>query len=381
MGSADANRADAARRIHATLPVVDGHNDLPWEIRVRAGGSLVAADPRTRLDGYHTDLPRMIEGGVGFQFWSVFVPSWVTEPLAATHRQINLVAELSDLAPDLTALAGTVLEARRIRDGGRIAGFMGAEGGHSIENDLAALGELYARGVRYMTLTHADTNDWADSATDEALHGGLTEFGQEVVREMNRIGMLIDISHVAADTMRQAIETSHAPVIASHSSAFALAPHPRNVPDDVIEMIAANRGVIMVTFVPAFLLHDTALAALDMFEEMRKLREQFDPEDEVAYSAASRTVQQSLDEEHGSVADVVDHIEHIARVAGVDYVGIGSDFDGVEHLPAGLEDVSCYPAITEELLERGWTEPDIRKVLGENALRVLEEAEAISNKQ
>ncbi len=375
MESADANSADAAGRIHATLPVVDGHNDLPWEIRVRTEGSLVAADPRTRLDGYHTDLPRMIEGGVGVQFWSVFVPSWVTEPLAATHRQIDLVQEMSDLAPDLTALAGTAAEARQIRAGGRIAGFMGAEGGHSIENELAVLGELHARGVRYMTLTHADTNDWADSATDEARHGGLAEFGYEVVREMNRIGMLIDISHVSADTMRQAIETSRAPVIASHSSAFALAPHPRNVPDDVIEMVATNRGVIMVTFVPAFLVPDTALAALDMFEEMRKLREHFDPEDEVAYSAASRAVQQGLDEDNGSVADVADHIEHIARVAGVEHVGIGSDFDGVEQLPERLEDVSCYPAITEELLNRGWNEQDIRKVLGENALRVLEEAE------
>ncbi len=369
------NHGNTARQIHDSLPVVDGHNDLPWEIRVRAEGSLDVADPRTRLDGYHTDLPRMIEGGVGVQFWSVFVPTWVTDPLAATHRQIDLVEELTDLAPDLTALVGTADEARRVRNGGRIAGLMGAEGGHSIENDLAALGELYQRGVRYMTLTHADTNDWADSATDEARHGGLTEFGQEVVQEMNRIGMLIDISHVSPDTMRQAIEASSAPVIASHSSAFALAPHPRNIPDDVLEMIAANRGAVMVTFVPAFLVHDTAVAALDMFEEMRKLREQFDPKDEVAYSAASRTVQQGLDEEHGSVADVVDHIEHIARVAGLEHVGIGSDFDGVEHLPNGLEDASCYPAITEELLERGWTEPDIRKVLGENALRVLEEAE------
>ena len=371
----------ATRKIHDSLPVVDGHNDLPWEIRVRAEGSLVAADPRTRLDGYHSDLPRMIEGGVGVQFWSVFVPSWVREPLATTHRQIDLVEKMSDLAPDLTALAGTAAEARRIRDGGRIAGFMGAEGGHSIENDLAALGVLYGRGVRYMTLTHSDTNDWADSATDEARHGGLTEFGHEVVREMNRIGMLIDISHVSTDTMRQAIEASRVPVIASHSSAFALAPHPRNIPDDVIEMIAANRGVIMVTFVPAFLVHDTALAALDMFEEMRKLREQFDPEDEVAYSAASRAVQQGLDEDNGSVGDVVDHIEHIARVAGVEHVGIGADFDGVERLPRGLEDATKYPAITEELLERGWAEQDIRQVLGENTLRVLEEAEEASNKQ
>lgn len=368
----------AAARIHASLPVVDGHNDLPWEIRVRAGGSLATADPRSRLDGYQTDLPRMIEGGVGVQFWSVFVPTWIAGPLAATHRQIDLVEEMSALAPDLTALADTASQARRIRNDGRIAGFMGAEGGHSIENDLSAIDGLHERGVRYMTLTHADTIDWADSATDEVRHRGLTEFGHEVVRKMNRVGMLVDISHVSADTMRQAITTSRAPVIASHSSARALAPHPRNVPDDVIEMVAAGGGVVMVTFVPAFLILDTALAALDMFQEMRQLREHFDPDDEAAYSAASRKVQQQLDKEVGSVTDVVDHIEYIARVGGVDHVGLGSDFDGVENLPEGLEDVTTYPAITTELLHRGWTEPDIRKILGENALRALEAAEQLA---
>jgi membrane dipeptidase len=378
MDPSNKSMVKAAARIHASLPVVDGHNDLPWEIRVRASGSLATADPRSRLDGYHTDLPRMIEGGVGVQFWSVFVPTWVAGPLAATHRQIDLVEEMSALAPDLTALADTASQARRIRNDGRIAGFMGAEGGHSIENDLSAIDGLYERGVRYMTLTHADTIDWADSATDEVRHRGLTEFGHEVVRKMNRVGMLVDISHVSADTMRQAITTSRAPVIASHSSARALAPHPRNVPDDVIEMVAAGGGVVMVTFVPAFLILDTALAALDMFQEMRQLREHFDPDDEAAYSAASRKVQQQLDEEVGSVTDVVDHIEYIARVGGVDHVGLGSDFDGVENLPEGLEDVTTYPAITTELLHRGWTEPDIRKILGENALRALEAAEQLA---
>jgi membrane dipeptidase len=367
-----------ASDIHASLPVVDGHNDLPWEIRIRANGSLAEADPRTRLDGYHTDFPRMLEGGVGVQFWSVYVPAWSADPLAATHRQIDLVHEMSDLAPEFTELATDVASARDIRDGGRFAGFMGVEGGHSIENDLNAIGGLFERGVRYMTLTHGDTIDWADSATDTARHGGLTALGREVVTEMNRVGMLIDISHVSADTMRQAIETSRAPVMASHSSAFALAPHPRNVPDDVIEMVAATDGVIMVTFVPAFLVHATAVAEVDMFEEMRTLRKQFAPDDEAGYSAASAELALAQEIDSGSVDDVVDHIEYIAELAGVGHVGIGSDFDGTEILPAGLEDVTTYPRITASLLERGWSEPDIRLVLGENALRVLAATEAMA---
>lgn len=366
---------DHAAEIHRSLPVVDGHNDLPWEIRVRAGGSLAAADPRHRLDGYHSDLPRMIEGGVGVQFWSVFVPAWTPRPLATTHEQIDLVTRMSEAAPGLTELAADSARARSIRDTGRIAGFMGVEGGHSIEGDLSALEALHHRGVRYMTLTHGTTIEWADSATDVARHGGLTDFGREVVREMNRVGMLVDISHVSADTMRQAVETSRAPVIASHSCAFALAPHPRNVPDDVIEMVAAGGGVVMVTFVPAFVVESTARDAVDMFDEMRELRAQFDPADEEGYSAAYQERFGSKPIDRGTVADVVDHIEHVAAVGGVDHVGIGSDFDGTTQLPEGLEDVTRYPAITAELLRRGWDEPAIRKVLGENALRALEGAE------
>jgi len=367
-----------ALRIHSDLPVVDGHNDLPWEIRVRAGGSAAKADPRRRLEGYHTDFPRMIEGGVGAQFWSVFVPAWSDGPLAATHRQIDLVEEMTALAPSMTALARSAAEARAIRDDRRIAGLIGAEGGHSIENSLGALGEFHERGVRYLTLTHADTNDWADSATDAARHGGLTEFGLAVVAEMNRLGMLVDISHVSADTMRQAVAASRAPVIASHSSAFALVPHPRNVPDDVIEMVAAGGGVVMITFVPAFVVASTAQIAVGMFEERRRLRAEFAPDDEAGYAAAARQSFGSAEIDLGTVADVVDHIEHVARVGGIDHVGVGGDFDGVEATPAGLEDVSCYPAITEELLGRGWSEPDIRKVLGENALRALAEAEDVA---
>jgi len=371
--------AAAASRIHATLPVVDGHNDLPWAIRTRANRSLKRADPRTLLAGYHSDFPRMLAGGVGGQFWSVFVPAWTNRPLRETHRQIDLVEEMTGLAPEMTALATTSREAREIRDSGRIAGFVGAEGGHTIENDLTAISDLHKRGVRYMTLTHADTIDWADSATDQPRHGGLTDFGREVVREMNQVGLLVDISHVSADTMRHATMESRAPVIASHSSAYAIAPHPRNVPDDVIEMVAGGGGMVMVTFVPPFLVRESALTAIDMFEEMRVLRSQFAPDDEVGYTAAATELQAGHGTDNGSVNDVADHIEYISRLVGVDHVGIGADFDGVDQLPTKLEDTSCYPAVTEELLLRGWGEPKIRKVLGENALRVLEEAEEIAD--
>jgi membrane dipeptidase len=364
--------------LHRTLPVVDGHNDLPWELRVRAGGSLETADPSGQLDGYHTDLPRMIDGGVGVQFWSVFVPAWTAGALGATHEQIDLVTAMSSAAPDLTELAPDVDAARRIRDSGRIAGFMGVEGGHSIEGDLGALAPLHERGVRYMTLTHASTIEWADSATDDARHGGLTDFGRRVVVEMNRLGMLVDVSHVSDDTMRQAIEASRAPVIASHSNAHALAPHPRNVPDDVIEMIAASAGVVMVTFVPAFVVASTAARSVGMFDEMRELRARFDPEDEAGYTEAYKERFGSLEIDRGTVADVVDHIEHIARIGGIDHVGIGSDFDGTEQVPVGLDDVTHYPAITAELLDRGWMEADVRKVLGENALRALAVAEDVA---
>ena len=368
-----------AAELHRSLPVVDGHNDLPWEIRVRAGGSLETADPSSRLDGYHTDLPRLIEGGVGVQCWSVFVPAWTRAPRRATHEQIDLVVEMSEAAPDLTALAATSDEARSIRSGGRVAGLIGVEGGHSIEGDLAAIEEFRGRGARYMTLTHGTTIDWADSATDEARHGGLTDFGRAVVGEMNRVGMLVDVSHVSADTMRHAIEASRVPVIASHSSAFALAPHPRNVPDDVIEMIAGGGGVVMVTFVPAFLVRETALEAIDMFEEMRRLRDRFGPDEEEAYTRAYKEEFGSREIQRGSVSDVADHIEHVAAVGGVEHVGIGSDFDGTEQLPEGLEDVTAYPAITAELLSRGWSEPDVLAVLGGNALRALEQAEEFAS--
>ncbi len=351
-------------RIHADLPVVDAHNDLPYRRRFEPD-----AAP-------HTDFPRLLAGGVGLQFWSVFVPAWDATPFATTLGQIDLVAEMTAAAPDLSAVAGTAEEAEAIRRSGRVAGMLGAEGGHCIEGSLANLRELADRGVRYMTLTHGSTTGWADSATDEPRHGGLAAFGRDVVAEMNGLGMLVDISHVAPATMRQALEVSEAPVVATHSNAFALAAHPRNLPDDVLEGIAASGGVVCATFVPAFLVQSTAAAALDMFEQDRRLRARFGPEQEAEFLAARKEMLRSLEIDRGTVSDVADHIEHMARIAGVDHVGIGSDFDGVEALPDGLEDASCYPAITAELLARGWPEGDVRKVLGDNWRRVLAAAEA-----
>ncbi len=368
--------AKTVRRIHADLPVVDGHNDLPWRLRTEAAGDLAAADPSGDLPGFHTDVPRLLRGGVGAQFWSVYVPADIESPFETTLSQIDLVEEMT-ASDDRLAMARTAAEARAARGSGRIASLLGAEGGHSIAGSLDNLRRLAERGVRYMTLTHSDTTAWADSATDEPRHGGLTDFGRDVIREMNRLGMLVDLSHVAATTMREALAVSEAPVIASHSNAAALAPHPRNVPDDVLAEIGARGGVVMAVFFPGFLIPATAAALVDLFTHWRRIRREL-AGDEAAIAAEIERVEAGMDLDHGAVGDVVDHIEHIADVAGVDAVGLGSDFDGMTMTPAGLEDVSCYPAITEELLRRSWSEGDVRKVLGENTLRVLEAAETVA---
>jgi len=360
--------AATARRIHQSLPVVDGHNDLPWAIRTKAHGSLVEADPSRRLAGYHTDIPRLLAGGVGAQFWSVYVPAWSKHPLRDTLEQIDLVKRMVAANPDQLVPATTANEIREARAAGRVASLMGVEGGHSIEESLGALRMLRSLGVSYMTLTHGDSLSWADSATDEALHNGLTDFGHDVVREMNRIGMVVDIAHVSADTMRDALRVTQAPLLASHSSVYALAPHPRNVPDDVIAGVAANDGVIMVNFYPPFVLPELAARSLDLFAEGRQLMAELGDEGAVDRIIGERWADVDY---RGDVGTIADHIEYIARVAGVDHVGLGSDFDGVDMVPEGLEDVSCYPNITVELLRRGWNETDIRKVLGDNALRVL----------
>lgn len=363
--------AGTAARIHADLPVVDGHNDLPWAIRKHAGGDLDVADPTGMLDGYQTDVPRLLAGGVGAQLWSVFVPAWHPDPLATTLGQIDLVERMVARSPERLQRADGADDIRRIRAGGRIACLLGAEGGHCIEGSLDALRLLRRRGVRYLTLTHADTTDWADSATDHPRHGGLSRFGRGVVVEMNRIGMLVDVSHVAVTTMRAAIETSTAPVIASHSGARAVAAHPRNIPDDLLVAIGATGGMVMVPFYPPFIVPATARRAVGAVGESRRLMAEVGDERRVDALLAERRIGW----DRGEVGDVVDHIEHIAAVAGVDHVGLGSDFDGIDMVVTGLEDVSRFPAVTEELWRRGWSETHIRRVLGDNALRVLSATE------
>jgi len=373
MSEATTDWSEEAKRIHADLPVVDGHNDLPWAIHLQADGDLASADPGGPLPQFHTDIERMRLGGVGVQFWSVYVPSASPAPLRQTIEQIDLTRRMVARNPDDLTLALSSADVTEIRAAGKIACLLGAEGGHSIEGSLGALRMLHALGVRYMTLTHADNVPWADSATDAPIHGGLTDFGAEVVLEMNRIGMLVDISHVSADTMRDTLDVSGAPVIASHSSAAALTDHPRNVPDDVLRRIADNGGVVMVNFFPGFVVEAAAEMSREMFDVQRALRAELGDDREVA--ARIGAIEEANPIPRGTVADVVDHIEHVADVAGVDHVGLGSDYDGVETLPVGLEDVSTYPAITELLLARGWSEVEVRKVLGTNALRVLAAAE------
>ena len=370
------NAASRARQIHASRPVVDGHNDLPWALRKAGHADLEDMNLLERQDGLHTDLPRLAEGGVGVQFWSVWVPASDETPLRTTLEQIDLVHRMAAKYPDQMALVGSAEDAVSVADSGKVAGLLGAEGGHSIENSLGALRSLYLLGVRYLTLTHSRSTAWADSATDEAKHGGLTTFGRDVVREMNRLGMAVDISHCSAETMRDALDASAAPVIASHSSVYAIAPHPRNVPDDVLRGVAAGGGVVMVCFYPPFVVPETARLAVDLAAREQEMRSAGVGEEEIGAFHNRRWRDNPPDV--GSVKSVVDHIEYIADLVGVEHAGIGSDFDGMSITPAGLEDVSCYPNLTAELLERGWAEPEVRAVLGGNALRALAAVEAAS---
>lgn len=365
-----------AASIHATLPVVDGHNDLPWALWTSVAGDLDVADPSGPLPQLHTDVDRLLAGGVGGQFWSVYVPADDPAPFASTNRQIDLVEAMVG-RDDRLVMARTADDVRRIRAEGRIASLLGAEGGHSIEDSIDHLEHLAARGVGYMTLTHSDTTNWADSATDEPRHGGLTDFGRDVVRRMNVVGMLVDLSHVAATTMRDAIRTSAAPVIASHSNAYALAEHPRNVPDDVLRLVGETGGVVMAVFFPGFLVPSTARAMLQVFDTWREVRARL-AGDERAIAAELVRIEAELDLDLGSAAVVCDHIEHIADVAGVDAVGLGSDYDGMNLTPADMQDVTSYPRITEELIRRGWSEGDLRKLLGDNVLRVMDDAAAVA---
>jgi membrane dipeptidase len=368
---------DRAREIHARATLVDGHNDLPWKIREQGSPGFEKMDISQSQPKLNTDIPRLRSGGVKSQFWSVFVPASTGtdgKALSTTLEQIALVKAMIKRYPDVFEFAGSVDDIERICAAGRIASLIGVEGGHSIENSLNVLRELYSQGARYMTLTHSDTLDWADSATDSERHGGLTPFGEEVVKEMNRLGMLVDISHVSIATMQHVLRLSSAPVIFSHSSARAIADHPRNVPDDVLKLTAEKGGVVMVNFYSGFVVPSSAELGKKAMPLLRELRARHG-RDTAAIRAEMRAWSLKNPMDPGTIHVVLDHIDHIAKVAGVDHVGIGSDFDGVDKLPAQLEDVSTYPRITQGLLDRGYSESDIHKILGGNLLRVMREAE------
>ncbi|WP_374104699.1 dipeptidase [Streptomyces sp. GESEQ-4] len=369
---------DAARELLREFPVVDGHNDLPWALREQVRYDLDARDIATSQSAHlHTDIPRLREGGVGAQYWSVYVRADQPEPVAATLEQIDCVRQLLARYPKDLRPATTAADMEAARAEGRIASLMGAEGGHSIANSLATLRALSALGVRYMTLTHNDNVDWADSATDEPGVGGLSAFGRAVVREMNREGMLVDLSHVAATTMRDAMDATLAPVIFSHSSARAVCDHPRNIPDDVLERLSGNGGMAMVTFVPKFVLQAAVdwTAAAD--ENMRA--HGFHHLDT---TPEAMKVHRAFEERHprpvATASTVADHLDHMREVAGIDHLGIGGDYDGTAFTPDGLNDVSGYPNLIAELLDRGWSRPDLAKLTWQNAVRVLGAAEAVS---
>ena len=336
---------EKALRVLASTPLIDGHNDLPWAIRNSEAAPFDVEAPAHDLRSttpFHTDIERLREGRVGGQFWSVYIPFDAVEEGAAKVQleEIDIGLQIIDKYPEAFELALSASDVEAAFGGGRIASMLGMEGGHAIENSLGALRAFYAVGVRYMTLTHNGTLDWADACCDEARHGGLTEFGREVVREMNRMGMLVDISHTSPETMNDVLDVAEAPVIWSHASARGLHDHPRNVPDQVLRRLPENGGVVMVTFVNQFL----------------------------------------SPKERATIADVADHIEHVVELAGIDHVGIGSDYDGIDTTPVGLEDVSTFPSLLAELSRRGWSEEDLAKLAGENVLRAWREAETVARK-
>ncbi|AQU68404.1 dipeptidase [Streptomyces niveus] len=371
---------EQARELLEDFPVVDGHNDLPWALREQVRYDLdrrdIADDQSAHL---HTDIPRLRAGGVGAQFWSVYVRSDMAGDTAvsATLEQIDVVGRMIARYPADLAAARTADDMENARRTGRIASLMGAEGGHSINNSLATLRALYALGVRYMTLTHNDNLPWADSATDEPGVGGLSPFGHEVVREMNRTGMLVDLSHVAATTMRDALATSTAPVIFSHSSARAVCDHPRNIPDDVLAGLAANGGVAMATFVPKFILPEAIAWTKAADDNMRAHGAH--PLDT---TEAGMKIHRAYEERHprptATAATVADHLDHMREVAGIDHIGIGGDFDGTAFTPEGLRDVAGYPNLVAELFARRWSPEDLSKLTWHNAVRVLRAAEDVA---
>jgi membrane dipeptidase len=363
----------------ARTPVVDGHNDLAWQLRRRFRYDLDRIDVSTdqRANGLHTDLLRLREGGVGAQFWSVYVPGRIAgdAAIAATLEQIDFVHRLVETYPGHLALATTADEMEAAHQAGRIASLVGMEGGHSIACSLGALRMLYTLGARYLTLTHIQNTPWADSATDEPAVGGLSPFGREVVREMNRLGMLVDLSHVAPSTMDAALDVSTAPAFFSHSSARALCDHPRNVPDAVLRGVRDTVGVVMVTFVPGFLTEECRGWMGGLVAEEDRLAEAYS-EDSPPFEAAVAAWVKANPRPPCDVADVADHVEHVRAVAGVDHVGLGGDFDGIVSTPDRLADVAAYPNLLEELAGRGWADTELAKLTWHNAVRVVRDTEA-----
>jgi membrane dipeptidase len=382
-----------ARDLLGRFPLIDGHNDLPWALRARAGGDAnlvrllapgqIPGDPAevdlaAPVEGVHTDLPRLAVGRVGAQFWSVYVPASLAGDgaVAAVLEQIDLTRRMIARYPETLELALTAADVDRIFASGRVASLLGAEGGHAIAGSLGVLRMLYALGARYLTLTHNANVGWADAATDEVAAGGLTDFGRDVVREMQRIGMLVDLSHVAVSTMHHALEVARAPVIFSHSSAKAVCDTPRNVPDDVLARLAGNGGVCMVTFVPSFVSQECAdwLAGLKAAAAQRGV----DPRDLGLLFSLKAEWELTHPLPSATLTQVADHIDHVREVAGVEHVGLGGDFDGTPDVTVGLADVSAYPALFAELLARGWSEPDCAALAGGNLLRAFGEAESFA---
>ena len=392
----DATLAARVDHVLATVPLIDGHNDLPWEIRDRFGSVdrfNFAADTATlplpaKADEdvvpLMTDIPRLRRGHVGGQFWSVWIPTTVQGPAAIkmTLEQIDIVHNLVARYPADLQMAGTADDIVRAHQAGRIASLIGIEGGHQIDNSLPALRQMYALGARYMTLTHTSNTDWADAATDTPTHHGLTAFGRAVVHEMNRLGMLVDLSHVSPDTMKAALATTAAPVIFSHSSARALDDHPRDVPDDVLKLVARNHGIVMATFAPEYVSAARAHWSADRAAEQTRYNAPPYAGLYIGQPERAKAALAEWDKHHPrpvvTLAMVADHIEHIRDVAGIDCVGIGSDFDGLPTTPEGLGGVDTFPALLQELARRGWSDADLAKLAGDNMLRVMHQAEAVA---
>jgi membrane dipeptidase len=390
--------ADPAERVAKVLektPLIDGHNDLPWEIRTRFDSDFSKIDltkDTSKLPihggdtGLMTDIPRMRAGHMGGQFWSVWIPASTKGPAAVqmTIEQIDLVRRMVAAYPSDFEMASTAADVERIHKAGRIAAMVGVEGGHQIDNSLAALRAYYALGARYMTLTHTSDIDWADSATDNPSHHGLTPFGRAVVHEMNRLGMLVDLSHVSAETMKAALATTQSPVIFSHSGARAIVDHPRDVPDDVLELVAKNHGVVMANFYPGYVDEARAKWEADRAAEITRFNAPPYAGLYIGQPERAKAALADWDKAHPmpvtTVAMVADHIEHIAKVCGHDCVGLGSDFDGIPDGPQGLGGVDKFPAVLEELARRGWSDEDLAKLAGGNVLRVMRDNEAVAKR-